>query len=871
MTIQVTLWLNGVETDISAYVKSIEGRAGIDDPGQRVASVGNLIITLDNTDRRFSPLYSSGPYYGAMRPHQRARVKITSNSVTYTVFDGYTRSWSGTSGEYGAREARVVCVDKMAVLNDARIALPLQNERQMGAIVNRVLSGAFQGGQASMVFYFAGQPSANDYFSVYDLDGTEHRYMFVTGTPTANQVKIGATLIETRLNLYNALTGGAGAGETYGNETTRPADSYATLNDCFYDVAQTHRPTRYYRMGETSGIVARDEGTNRADATVVGATLGTTGALDSLSLTDTGDPDKAMTFDGINDYLDVPSLEISRRSFTVACWAKASASSPPARQDLFSVFSANATHQALALSLNSDGSVGLYYYGDDATSAAGVVTFGAWTHYALMYDAATDITTVYVNGVSVISGSYGPFEGSAPSLKIGCNNGPSNHWKGDIDEWELHLRTLPEVAYNRFVATAFRYGRFGIAMQANTRGAWGNSLTGGHSGTNLRTSEGFVGGTDAPADAVIATGFHTFDVAGDRWNSDETTAMQAIRDVVDSERGLLWCARSGALTAVDMTWLFTRILTTPRMVIDSEQRVTSVEYATDQVVNHVAVTYVPQGQLTTGILFKSDSVIRVEGTGLEDLPEEGAGPGGRGTEPQTRTPGQTSVTLQAIDPTSQKEVAVRSLVLPQAAETDYTIAEQEDGYGADTYTSTRGGTIDWKVTHDATTLTADFTNKALGALYFPLFQVRGVGVTREREQRVERDNAASQALYGKRSLEIALPLGGNVGAFAETLASYELQRRGDPQVTVESIRFENQELIDDTSIWAIELGDVLRFSDTQLAVSGQYYVVFGLNYAWRGYGGFSLEAQLFRLDDVTYGLFDDVTYGVLDSTARMAL
>lgn len=53
-------------------------------------------FVLDNRDRVFDPLHSSGTYYGNLLPGKRIRIRITYNAVVYTRFDGYVTGWPQT-------------------------------------------------------------------------------------------------------------------------------------------------------------------------------------------------------------------------------------------------------------------------------------------------------------------------------------------------------------------------------------------------------------------------------------------------------------------------------------------------------------------------------------------------------------------------------------------------------------------------------------------------------------------------------------------------------------------------------------------------------------------------------------------------------
>jgi hypothetical protein len=54
---------------------------------------GKVQVRLDNHDRLFDPLYSSGTYYPDLKPNKRIRVRATHAAVTYDLFTGFIDGW----------------------------------------------------------------------------------------------------------------------------------------------------------------------------------------------------------------------------------------------------------------------------------------------------------------------------------------------------------------------------------------------------------------------------------------------------------------------------------------------------------------------------------------------------------------------------------------------------------------------------------------------------------------------------------------------------------------------------------------------------------------------------------------------------------
>lgn len=129
--------------DISGYVKTIYV-----DRGKKVElgniPAGTLDIILNNSDKRFSPTYASGPLYGKMRPWLPVRVRATVTGGSATVFYAGFISRISVNPHSGVQEAYLYCTDGMDLLARNMVAVD-KGERSMitdGAAVGYVLDGA---------------------------------------------------------------------------------------------------------------------------------------------------------------------------------------------------------------------------------------------------------------------------------------------------------------------------------------------------------------------------------------------------------------------------------------------------------------------------------------------------------------------------------------------------------------------------------------------------------------------------------------------------------------------------------------------------------------------------------------------------------
>lgn len=110
----------GTWTDISDYVRGVSTRRGRNHELGRMQA-GEIMVRLDNRDRRFDPTYTSGPYYPNVIPMRHFRVRATYGS-TYPGFYGFVEDWGQTWPEpaanaQGDAEIELHAVDGFKVLS----------------------------------------------------------------------------------------------------------------------------------------------------------------------------------------------------------------------------------------------------------------------------------------------------------------------------------------------------------------------------------------------------------------------------------------------------------------------------------------------------------------------------------------------------------------------------------------------------------------------------------------------------------------------------------------------------------------------------------------------------------------------------------
>lgn len=114
--------------DISAYVRSGSVRRGRQRDLDRFEA-GTCTLELENNDRRFDPLYTSGAYYPDVVPERRLRLKATYNSVEYDLFEGLVDGWPQTYPGFDAiAVVSVTATDAFKVLSNATLVSPYKME-----------------------------------------------------------------------------------------------------------------------------------------------------------------------------------------------------------------------------------------------------------------------------------------------------------------------------------------------------------------------------------------------------------------------------------------------------------------------------------------------------------------------------------------------------------------------------------------------------------------------------------------------------------------------------------------------------------------------------------------------------------------------
>ena len=94
------LTLPPVWTDITESARSIDYQRGRNFELDQFQS-GTLTVVLATNDGKFSPEFTSGPYYGYLTPLRRVRVRAEWNGEAYNLWQGFVETWEPQQNEYG--------------------------------------------------------------------------------------------------------------------------------------------------------------------------------------------------------------------------------------------------------------------------------------------------------------------------------------------------------------------------------------------------------------------------------------------------------------------------------------------------------------------------------------------------------------------------------------------------------------------------------------------------------------------------------------------------------------------------------------------------------------------------------------------------
>jgi len=235
--------------------------------------------------------------------------------------------------------------------------------------------------------------------------------------------------------------------------------------------------TKALPLADLVGLWHFDEG---SEATTVADSSGysNTGTIYEATPGVAGKFGNALSFDGINDYVEVPDHDILdiTGEITIECWVKREQA---AYQTLISKWSAEDNNRSYLVALTADNkvrfwitSVGTWGTLQELTSSGTVGT--EWTHIAATYDGTK--MNIYINSVkdanefsstiSIFTGTAKLMFGVHPAYMTNVRYVPG-YFNGILDQvriWDGAL-TESDIEYNYSIESKYSIGNIGIDIK----------------------------------------------------------------------------------------------------------------------------------------------------------------------------------------------------------------------------------------------------------------------------------------------------------------------------------------------------------------------------------------------------------------------
>ena len=183
-----------------------------------------------------------------------------------------------------------------------------------------------------------------------------------------------------------------------------------------------------------------------------------------------------LNFDGVNDYVTAPTVNVANQSFSIEMWYKRNTAGNGISQYILSQGTAS-QDQLVSVAFGTTNLITFSFWGD-ALSSLTAITNANWHHYAFTYNSTSKLQSLYIDGVLNASRTALANTTSAGTLYIGGFLGAAQPARGDLDElrfWNYTL-TATEITNRRNCEVVpgttglIRYYRFnqGIGGGTNT-------------------------------------------------------------------------------------------------------------------------------------------------------------------------------------------------------------------------------------------------------------------------------------------------------------------------------------------------------------------------------------------------------------------
>ena len=285
-----------------------------------------------------------------------------------------------------------------------------------GSVTMFYIDGAYVGS--------ANYKSTTDVYSVGNYWGGDQEFGTIDDTRIYNRALTAGEIKQ--LYLMSAPTMQSSS-QTLANGTTLGNSSGLVAHWTF-----DGKDTRSGEMKDVSG-----NGKNGNPVAIATSTFYTTGKLG-----------QALSFDGVNDSIAIPS--VVTYPFTVSLWATQNTDWNPAGSGTMDeLFNMSISGQRVSLGITdywvANGEITIMYGGTSHWGATKPSQTGpsTWNHIVFVVPASNDSShKVYVNGVSQTMTDNGGGHGGTAGWNIGSNSGSGEYWDGKIDDVRVYNRLL---------------------------------------------------------------------------------------------------------------------------------------------------------------------------------------------------------------------------------------------------------------------------------------------------------------------------------------------------------------------------------------------------------------------------------------------
>ncbi|NLA08560.1 MAG: hypothetical protein GX873_02640, partial [Parcubacteria group bacterium] len=193
------------------------------------------------------------------------------------------------------------------------------------------------------------------------------------------------------------------------------------------------KPVGSWSFDEGTGTIANDSSGNDNNGTLISGPTWTDGQIN-----------KAISFDGVNDYVDcgnIPQYE----SFSISIWVNPTANPNQTNSSYLSVYDGLDSNLRFNIAQGSfynfirwrlpDGNYVNYTLSDNGS-------LNQWAHYVITYDGVNDILKGYKNGQLQYTYNTGIYSNFGHFVRIGMNGVNNLYFTGLIDEPRFYNRAL---------------------------------------------------------------------------------------------------------------------------------------------------------------------------------------------------------------------------------------------------------------------------------------------------------------------------------------------------------------------------------------------------------------------------------------------